>query len=671
MRPKGGIPVFSVCLAVTLSAFLLFAQSEKDSKGQKIPQHDAAAIIKLVTVRVLDQEGRPVTDLRKEDFVLYDNGERKVITEFEVHTLSEEGMRVRQAGEAADLAKSVEGMNRRLLIFLDIQGSGVIGMANAKKAALHFVETQLRPGDEVGILGFSYMRGFFIKEYLTTDHEKIHKAIKKTRELPPSGGFASGGGLDDSIRTRGESGGGSGGNTGVRGSTSGAITPFASGGSSIAVPGTAVFQHLDFIPRMYDFAQALKLIPGNKSLILFSSRNLGPYAVRLGKEFGSANTPVYTVNTRNWIQKRLMTISIKKKYIWTNHPLQEISLASGGKYFADIKDIETFSSDVQALTGDFYVLGYYVKESWDGEYHEIKVAVNRPGLQVLAQNGYFNPKPFAELTDFEKQLHLNDLVFAERNASSDSRDIPVEALLIAGQKKVNCVLLSKIDVDDKIGVPPALCEIYAFIFNKKQKAVVKKRGEMDFSKSEHQTFFPYFLAKLRAGDYECLVVARDLETGQSAVGKFRFRFPKKSASDIILSSPLLFCSGAESRMLKFSDKEVSISDFYRFLPKNHTLLVRELGPEDKNLLAVLPITFQEGLASEVEIGVRLHPKPKGKPIDISTEIRDVQKTKTTTDFLMIEIRLPDMKPGEYELEIEAIDKNTSARFSIRKSLTRR
>ena len=199
-----------VCFAVILSVSLLSAQADEASQSQKVPQHDAAAIIKLVTVRVLDQEGRPVTNLKKDDFVLYDNGKKKVITEFEVHALSEEGMEVRPLEGATDMAKSVKGMNRRLLIFLDIQGSDVIGMANAKQAALHFVETQLRPEDEVGILGFSPTQGFIIQEYLTTDHDKIRRVIKKMKDIEgnPRPGFVSGGELDDSVISRGGRSGG-------------------------------------------------------------------------------------------------------------------------------------------------------------------------------------------------------------------------------------------------------------------------------------------------------------------------------------------------------------------------------------------------------------------------------------------------------------------------------
>jgi len=264
-----------------LSVSLISGQSKK-TQEQRVLQHDAAAVIKLVAVRVLNQDGRPVTDLQREDFILYDNGKKKVITEFEVHTLSEAGMEVRSSGQASDLTDVEKGMNRRLFIFLDIQGSDVNGMANAKQAALHFVDSQLRPGDEVGILGFSPMRGFFIQEYLTTDHKKIRKAIERTKdiEVKPSAGFISGIEFDDKVPVKErDSGEESSVDTGVENKARGTVA--RGGGNTISIPGSRIFHRRDFTPRMFDLAQALKYIPGNKSLIFFTSRNLGPVATKL------------------------------------------------------------------------------------------------------------------------------------------------------------------------------------------------------------------------------------------------------------------------------------------------------------------------------------------------------------------------------------------------------
>jgi VWFA-related protein len=664
--------IFSIMavLAGFLSISLISGQSKKTQK-QRVIQHDVAAVIKLVAVRALDQDGLPVTDLQREDFILYDNGEKKVITEFEVHTLSETGMEVRSSSQASDLAEAIKGMNRRLFIFLDIQGSDVNGVANAKQAALHFVDSQLRPGDEVGILGFSPMRGFFIQEYLTTDHKKIRKAIEKTKEIPPSEGFVSGSELNDkvSVRNSGSERGSLG--DGNRESTSEVMKTFGYEGQAIFVPGTSMLQRRDFTPRMFDLASALKYIPGNKSLIFFTGRNLGPVAAKLGKEFASASTPVYTVNTRNWIVKGIMRSSVKEKYIWANHPLKELALASGGKYFADVEDVERISRDVQALTGNFYVLGYYVSEDWDGKYHKIKVEIKKPGLKVLAQDGYFNPKPFTELTDFEKELHLSDLVFTEKPATIDPLDIPVEPLFIAGREEMNFALLAQITVKEKTGIPPLKAEIFAFMFNKDHEAVMRKRGEMDFAPFNQKTLFPYFTAKLPSGEYECRIVVRDLETGQAALGKVVFNLPEKSESEIVLSSPLLFATGPESQILKLSTKDTSLSGIYKFQPRNHCLVVRELEPGIKSLLAVLPVATAGSATPKTELSVRLHPKPEGEAVILDTEIVGFQNINPNTDILMIEIRLPEINPGDYELEIEAFDEKILARSIVRKILVRK
>ena len=341
--------------------------------------------------------------------------------------------------------------------------------------------------------------------------------------------------------------------------------------------------------------------------------------------------------------------------------------------------METISQEVQSLTGNFYVLGYYIDESWDGKYHQIKVEVNKPGLQVLAQHGYFNPRPFAELSDFQKQLHLFDLVFADKHPTSETLDIPIEPLFISGEEETNCVLLSQITVNEKTGVPPSKVEIFVLIFNENQKIVKEMNGEIDFSAFDNEVLVPYFQANLPADKYECRIVARDLETGQASVGKTTFTIPDINSSRFVLNSPLLFAAGPKSQIFKFSknkdkkgkEKDLSLGDIYKYLPKNHYLIVGDIGSEIKNLLAVLPVTYAEGLIPEFEFSVRLYPKPEGEAIVIPMHIADIQSINALKDLLIIEIKLPDLVRGEYELEIEANEKDKPASFSIRRSFIKR
>jgi hypothetical protein len=126
-----------------LSGFLYSGQAMPQRKPQ-ILRYDAAALIKLVTVRVLDRIGRPVKDLKREDFFVLDNGEQKTVTEFEIHDTEQ-----LEAGRPPVLMEPTRPeSNRNFFIDFDIQGSDEAGLANAKKAASHFIETELRPGDK-------------------------------------------------------------------------------------------------------------------------------------------------------------------------------------------------------------------------------------------------------------------------------------------------------------------------------------------------------------------------------------------------------------------------------------------------------------------------------------------------------------------------------------------
>jgi hypothetical protein len=217
-------------------------------------------------------------------------------------------------------------------------------------------------------------------------------------------------------------------------------------------------------------------------------------------------------------------------------------------------------------------------------------------------------------------------------------------------------------------------EIYALFFDEDHNIAKEINGEIDFSPFDDDILIPYFQANLRPGQYDCRIVARDKETGQALVGTTAFEIPDTSSDDKALTSPLLFTAGSESKVFKFSkrkkatDRELSLGDVYRFLPKNHRLIVREIGPETKNLLAVLPLTFASGSAPAFEFAALLRPKSEGETMEIPIKITDVRSINENKDILMMEISLPELAPGEYELEIEAFGKDTSARLSVHRSL---
>ncbi|MHA1933431.1 MAG: VWA domain-containing protein, partial [Promethearchaeota archaeon] len=321
----------------------------------------------MVRVYITDKKGNPVTDLEKSDFILYDNGKLKTVTDFEKHFLIKPEKKVEEEIAKTELppAEDVASkMSRKFFLLLDIDRNSSAGISKSKKAALHFIDTQLQPTDEVGVFSYSFIRFLVLHQYLTSDHEKARVAIKKIKEVPGEGG---GGGV---IVARG---GGSG------------TTPFTQ-------PSFQMMDDVDrtnvFIKTIKELAKALRHIQGYKNIILFS-RGIGsgllfsPNQVLrenfedMSKEFATSNSPVHTVST-----------ALKSS---GESSLKMLSELSGGKYFPNVDYYEQIADQIQDVTSNYYVLGYYIDEKWDGKFHKIKVEVKRKGCKVYVQGGFFNP----------------------------------------------------------------------------------------------------------------------------------------------------------------------------------------------------------------------------------------------------------------------------------------
>ncbi|MBU1338447.1 MAG: hypothetical protein KKD56_05210, partial [Acidobacteria bacterium] len=87
-------------LSVVLIFSALIRQADALSIQEKTIQHDASAVLKLIQVYVTDVNGTPIKDLKKENFILFDNGERKIITDFEKHILAD--LKGTAAGTSSD-----------------------------------------------------------------------------------------------------------------------------------------------------------------------------------------------------------------------------------------------------------------------------------------------------------------------------------------------------------------------------------------------------------------------------------------------------------------------------------------------------------------------------------------------------------------------------------------
>ncbi len=591
---------------VLLSGLVIAALSMSPASPQELKaparslQYDVSVVLKLIHVYVTDKKGNPVPDLAVSDFTVIDNGQPMTVTDFERRVLQAAPAEApaetpppppAKKGEPAPSVSREE--NRKFFFYFDFAYNNPRGITKARRAALHFLSTDVATGDEVALVSYSMLKGFVVNEYLTTDHAKVQKAIEDVGQKEIVGRAdeveeqywqqateglrtwenSQGGGKEDSQEVR---------ETNVKRWESKQIAQ-------------------RFLLGMSTLAKALRIVPGQKQFILFSSgvpasllygnqagtpmgnrdSNTGRWqagsgalfetgdpvlrsqAEEMNKEFAAAGCSFFVFDTRESAMKTSMferesqtlesgnrsgafsptsafeaNSMYKSNRITGAETLNQLAKATGGEYFSNIDRYEKNFDQVQAMTGTYYVLGYPVNEQWDGKFHEVKVEVKRKGCEVRAQAGYFNPKPFSEYSDLEKQLHLFDLALNERAFSRLPVSVPMTALTIAAEGITRLAVLAKIPVEITDKLAGSRVEFVAIFFDANGEISDVVREQVDPASLRGRDMSFAAGATLKPGDYSCRLVIRDMDTGLSAVASAKARIGKPQVTGLRVRHPL-------------------------------------------------------------------------------------------------------------------------------------
>jgi VWFA-related protein len=259
----GGLLVFGIIALLIYFRFpdtRLFAQ-EPPVQLPKPLKHEVTVTLKLIQVIVTDKKGNPVTGLKKEDFILSDNGETMMLTEFEKHDLRlpaapPAAVETRIAPTAVPAAKPL--LNRKFFLVFDFAHMDPGGARKAADAALRFIETSLIPTDEAGVITLSLLSRVRLEESVTTDQAKARKAVERFGLHSSSGRLED---LEDRYQRLRETGGTADASTDVH--LSDQIVTGLLGDQRIFVR--------TYIDSLTALARALRYAPGQKYFVLFSS----------------------------------------------------------------------------------------------------------------------------------------------------------------------------------------------------------------------------------------------------------------------------------------------------------------------------------------------------------------------------------------------------------------
>ena len=719
-------PGLAVCLLLSLlvpsaaPSAIPAARARQDLT--KSLQYEVSVVLKLINVYVTDKNGKPVGDLTLDDFTATDNGQPVKLTEFEKHVLealpekapAAEQPAAKDVVPAPAPAPTAPATTRKFFLFFDFAFNNARGITKARTAARHFLETQVRPDDEVGILTYSMLHGVTVHEYLTRDHAKVREVVDAIGSKNIAGRAHE---IEQEYWLKAQE----------------PVTPGPQGQGdernreSEREEAKRVAE--TFMLRLTSLAKALRYVPGHKHFILFSSgvpssliygnqagnpaqlasrsrfdasdRVLRTRNEEMYKEFAAANCIIYAFDTREsalvtdlFAYDRLTFESggrgagrgmfstegvfqdntgvFQDDKTTGGNTLRRLTDLTGGRYFSNINLFEKNLDQVQALTGTYYVLGYSVGESQDGRFHEVRVEVKRKGCQVRAQSGYFSPKPFRDYTDLEKRLHLFELALNERSFSRLPVSFPITGLAFASAGGSGLEILAKIPGEVTARFAGDRVEYVALVFDAKNDIRDIRRLEADPRPHRGRPVVFGSATSLEPGDYTYRLVIRDMDSGLSAASSVRASVPARAPLGLRLGTPLLLQDEPGCAYLDAGPAKASAAGpWVEAYPFDRTTLspvsgtVSRLAPR---LLAVIPFSVPEVAEPDVVLSVRLIAAATGEAMPCAASLAGTSR-HGAVETASLKIPLPELRPGKYFIYVNGTDRVSQTNAHSQTTLT--
>jgi VWFA-related protein len=414
---------------------------KKNENQKEVSMQDVGDTFKvrvnLVQVHVIvrDLHDQTVDDLKREDFLLYDQGKLQAVSSFGVETASSRRAKAEaaaktqaDAGEKPANAK-ISLPERFVAMVFDDSHLTTNDSGPSKTAALKFIG-EISPNDRVGV----YTTSGQMNQEFTADKEALSKAIKG---IIPKASVDSGRAscpnvtyyVADQIQNKNDS-------QALDIVTRDAQQCIHSADLTRAQAATqaAVRQKLiegdtenEFMYRhLEQVLQRLAGMPGERVMLMVSPgfQLASQYSNETGiiERANHANIVINTLDTRGLYTpetgadiSRSSGTSIQTMGYDTSYrlaalsqaanPLRDFASGTGGTYFGNSNDLAGGMKLLGAVPETSYVLSFSPQnQKMDGRYHAIKVTLaNNQNYSIQARNGYYAAKKLSNPEDAANQ----------------------------------------------------------------------------------------------------------------------------------------------------------------------------------------------------------------------------------------------------------------------------
>ena len=402
-----------------LIAITLFAQQ---------PTFRTETNLVIVNLSAKDKSGRPITNLKKEDVEILEDGVRQEISVFELQKLSgeplapvsfgtartptlEERNAAASAGKAAVAPtpnSPIRYQDRRLLcLFFDMTSMNPPDQLRAQEAGIKFLQSQMTTSDLVEIM--TYSTSIKVVQEWTDNRALLIETLRKLNT-------GEGSDLADAAATAADENDDSGGFTADE-------TEFN------------IFNTDRKLSALEDAARKLSVFPEKKALVYFSS-GISKTGVENQSQIKAtvnaavrANVSFYPVDARGLVAlppggdasvasprgTGMITgtkqAGIRASFQDTQETLVTLAADTGGKAMLDTNDLTMGIRQAQEDIGSYYIIGYYSKNpAEDGKYRRIKVNLLDKSVSAKLDYriGYYGAKQFKNFNASDKERQLEE-----------------------------------------------------------------------------------------------------------------------------------------------------------------------------------------------------------------------------------------------------------------------
>lgn len=500
-----------------------------------------------VPVSAVDRDGKPVRGLTRENFEVYDDGQRVPIEYFDVVDL---GPSTSPRQKAEPLPPSAY---RNFLLLFDLANSSPGSIGRSQAAAREFVNAQLDDRDVVAVAAYSNSHGLKLLSNFTSDRAATTTAIEGIRS---TASFKPG---DPLLLARDVS------------TSHGSVMEDVSLQARHLSDEELRSRLRTQLGNFGDVARALDRIRGQKQVILLSE-GFDPrlivgridlsqsateqenaavssgeiWKVDSDRRFSSSASQREIDDMVQLFRRsdvRMHAIDIKgvrsdvdaregmRKS--SNEALFLLTRPTGGTVFQNANDLGQNFASLLRRQEVIYVLGFSAKATGKkGGFHNLRVRTNMRGVELSHRGGYYEPSAGSEI---EQTLSLAEILVKD----DEVEDVPLSIAAAAAPgteletARVPVVLEipgAQLIEGAKAKSITANLFIYAFDDKRQVRDYMQQRIELDLGKTRDQlraTGIRYIGSlRLPPGDYSVKALVRVEETGRTGMRRAYVTVPE-------------------------------------------------------------------------------------------------------------------------------------------------